>query len=109
LAKAGSLSGGNQQKLMAARELENSPAVLIAHGPTKGLDPEASKAMRDRCFAVAETGGAVVVISADLEEIIELADRVIVLSSGKIVDRFDIADMTSARLGAAMAGLSDND
>lgn len=109
MAKAGSLSGGNQQKLMAARELENSPAVLIAHGPTKGLDPEASKTMRDRCFAVAETGGAVVVISADLEEIIELADRVIVLSSGRIVDRFDIADMTSARLGAAMAGLSDND
>ena len=107
--KAGSLSGGNQQKLMAVRELENNPAVLVAHGPTKGLDPEASKVMRDRCFGVAEAGGAVVVISADLEEIVELADRVIVLSAGKIVDRFDIADMTAARLGAAMAGLSSNE
>lgn len=106
---AGSLSGGNQQKLMAARELEDDPAVLVAHGPTKGLDPEASKAMRDRCFGVAEAGGAVVVISADLEEIIELADRVIVLSAGRIVDRFNIADMTPARLGAAMAGLSANE
>jgi len=109
MAKAGSLSGGNQQRLMAARELENNPSLLVAHGPTKGLDPEASKVMRDRIFAVAETGGAVVVISADLEEIRELADRVIVLSSGRIADSFDIVEMSSARLGAAMAGLSDND
>ena len=105
-ALASSLSGGNQQKLMAARELEFDPAVLIAHGPTKGLDPEAAKTMRDRCFAVAQAGGAVVVISSDLEEVADLAHRVIVLNSGARTDEFPIEEMTSQRLGAAMAGLT---
>jgi general nucleoside transport system ATP-binding protein len=104
-AKAGSLSGGNQQKLMAARELERDPAVLIAHGPTKGLDPEAAKTMRDRCFAAAQSGGAVVVISSDLDEVADLAHRVIVLNAGRVTDEFSIDEMTSERLGAAMAGL----
>ncbi len=102
---ARSLSGGNQQKLMAARELEIDPAVLVASGPTKGLDPHASRAMRDRCWETARRGGAVVLISADLDEIAELAHRVLVLSGGRIIDRFPTEEMTSARLGAAMAGL----
>ncbi|MCY4432807.1 MAG: ATP-binding cassette domain-containing protein [bacterium] len=106
-AMASSLSGGNQQKLMAARELEQNPAVLVAHGPTKGLDPEAAKAMRDRCFAVAQAGGAVVVISADLDEVADLAHRIIVLYRGVVTDAFPIEDMTPQRLGAAMAGLSE--
>ena len=102
---AGSLSGGNQQKLMAARELETTPKVLVAHGPTKGLDPQAAKVMRDRCFAVAEAGGAVVVISADLDEIRDLAGRVVVLNGGRVSDTMTIDEMTPARLGAAMSGL----
>jgi ABC-type uncharacterized transport system ATPase subunit len=105
-ARAGSLSGGNQQKLMAARELEYDPSVLVAHGPTKGLDPEAAKTMRDRCFAAAQSGGAVVVISADLDEVIDLAHRVIVLNAGLVTDQFPIEAMSSERLGAAMAGLT---
>ncbi|WP_419928824.1 ABC transporter ATP-binding protein [Candidatus Poriferisocius sp.] len=107
-AKASSLSGGNQQKLMAARELEKNPTVLVAHGPTKGLDPEAAKAMRDRCFAAAQAGGAVVVISADLDEVADLAHRVIVLYRGAVTDAFPIEDMTSERVGAAMAGLTES-
>ena len=103
---AGSLSGGNQQKLMAARELERDPAVLVAAGPTKGLDPQAAKTMRDRCFAVAEGGGAVVIISADLDEIRELAHRVLVLNAGRITDGFPVEEMTPGRLGAAMSGLA---
>lgn len=105
-ALAGSLSGGNQQKLMAARELERAPAVLVAAGPTKGLDPQAAKTMRDRCFAVAEQGGAVVIISADLDEVRELAHRVIVLNAGAVTDRFAVEEMEAARLGAAMSGLA---
>ena len=101
----GSLSGGNQQKLMAARELERDPSVLVAAGPTKGLDPHAAKTMRDRCFAVAEAGGAVVIVSADLDEVGELAHRLIVLNAGVITDEFPIEELESARLGAAMAGL----
>ena len=106
-ASASSLSGGNQQKLMAARELEQNPTVLVAHGPTKGLDPEAAKAMRDRCFAAAQAGGAVVVISADLDEVADLAHRVIVLYRGQVTDTFPIEEFTSERLGAAMAGLGE--
>ena len=106
-ARASSLSGGNQQKLMAARELEKNPTVLVAHGPTKGLDPEAAKAMRDRCFASAQAGGAVVVISADLDEVSDLAHRVVVLYRGRVTDAFPIEEMTSERLGAAMAGLTE--
>lgn len=102
---AGSLSGGNQQKLMAARELERDPSVLVAAGPTKGLDPHAAKTMRDRCFGVAEQGGAVVIISADLDEVRELAHRVVVLNAGRITDTFPVEDMNPARLGAAMSGL----
>ena len=103
--RAGALSGGNQQKLMAAREMERNPAVLVAAGPTKGLDPHAGRAIRDRCFDTAARGGAVVIISADLDEVAELSQRVVVLSGGGVTDRFGIEEMTSARLGAVMAGL----
>ena len=104
--RAGSLSGGNQQKLMAAREMERNPAVLVAAGPTKGLDPHAGRAIRDRCFETASRGGAVVIISADLDEVAELAQRVVVLSGGRVTDRFGVEEMSSARLGAVMAGLT---
>ncbi|MDE0196399.1 MAG: heme ABC transporter ATP-binding protein, partial [bacterium] len=103
--RAGALSGGNQQKLMAAREMERDPAVLVAAGPTKGLDPHAGRAIRDRCFDAALRGGAVIIISADLDEVAELSQRVVVLSGGRVTDRFGIEEMTSARLGAVMAGL----
>ena len=62
--------------------------------------------MRDRCFAVAEGGGAVVIISADLDEIRELAHRVLVLNAGRITDGFPVEEMTPGRLGAAMSGLA---
>ena len=104
--KAAALSGGNQQKLMAAREMERDPAVLVAAGPTKGLDPHAGRAIRDRCFDAAARGGAVVIISADLDEVAELSQRVVVLSGGRVTDRFGVEEMTSARLGAVMAGLA---
>lgn len=103
--RAGTLSGGNQQKLMAAREMERNPAVLVAAGPTKGLDPHAGRAIRDRCFDTAVRGGAVLIISADLDEVAELSQRVVVLSAGRVTDRFGVEEMTSARLGAVMAGL----
>ncbi|MCY3804992.1 MAG: ATP-binding cassette domain-containing protein [bacterium] len=103
--RAASLSGGNQQKLMAAREMERDPAVLVAAGPTKGLDPHAGRAIRDRCFEAAARGGAVVIISADLDEVADLSHRVVVLSGGRVTDRFGVEEMTSARLGAVMAGL----
>lgn len=100
------LSGGNRQKLMAGRELEFGPSVLVAAGPTKGLDPLAARVMRDRLFHVAEEGGGVIVISADIDEVLDLAHRIVVISRGSVTDEFPAEQCTAARLGAAMAGIT---
>jgi general nucleoside transport system ATP-binding protein len=109
---AGGLSGGNQQKLMIARELGRSwpdgrPQVLLAYGPTQGLDLRAAQAVRERIFDAADAGTAVVVASHDLEEIRALADRILVLYSGRVVADLDAEAASTARVGAAMAGLTD--
>lgn len=105
------LSGGNQQKLLVGRELEREPAVVIAHGPTQGLDLAAASSIRNHLTAAAQRGAAVVVISADLDELLELADRVVVLSSGRVTDDIALHDhdhspIDVARLGRAMAHVS---
>jgi simple sugar transport system ATP-binding protein len=113
----GGLSGGNQQKLMVARELgrswpgtpDGAPRVVLAYGPTQGLDLRAAQAIRDRLVHAAESGAAVLVASHDLEEIRGLADRVVVLFSGRIVADLPAHEATTARVGAAMAGLDTDD
>ncbi|ONH27585.1 hypothetical protein BL253_21945 [Pseudofrankia asymbiotica] len=102
---AGTLSGGNQQKLLVGRELSGTPGVVVAHGPTQGLDLRAATAIRDDLRAAAAGGAAVVVLSTDLDEILTIADRVLVLSAGRITDTFTTDDRPdAARLGRAMAG-----
>lgn len=103
---AAALSGGNQQKLMVGRELTGRPAVLVAHGPTQGLDVAAAVALRRELRATADAGAAVVLISTDLDEVLSLADRVAVLVGGRLVDEMPRADADLARLGRAMAGLA---
>lgn len=108
---AAALSGGNQQKLLVGRELEREPAVVIAHGPTQGLDLAASSAIRNHLTAAAQRGAAVVVISADLDELLEVADRIVVLSSGRVTDDIALHDhdhspVDVARLGRAMANVT---
>lgn len=111
---AGTLSGGNQQKLLVARELgrhwpghpDGAPRVVLAYGPTQGLDLRAAQAIRGRLTAAAEAGAAVLVASHDLDEIRGLADRILVLFSGRIVADLSAAEATTARVGAAMAGLA---
>ncbi len=102
---AAALSGGNQQKLMVGRELASRPAVLVAHGPTQGLDIAAADLLRRELRAVADTGAAVVLISTDLDEVLSLADRVAVLVGGRLVDDVPRQSVNLARLGRAMAGL----
>lgn len=107
---AGGLSGGNQQKLLAARELGRSwpggaPRVVLAYGPTQGLDLRAAQAVRDRLIHAAEAGAAIAVASHDLEEIRGLADRIVVVFDGCIVADLPAEAATTARLGAAMAGI----
>jgi simple sugar transport system ATP-binding protein len=80
---AGTLSGGNQQKLVIARALEGRPRILVAENPTRGLDIKATDEVHERLREAADGGMAVVVHSSDLDELIELADRLVVVASGE--------------------------
>jgi ABC-type uncharacterized transport system ATPase subunit len=107
---AGLLSGGNQQKLLVGRELEREPAVIVAHGPTQGLDLAAASAIRTALVAAAAGGAAVLVISADLDELLAISSRIVVLAGGRIAAGFDGAEADADpdgfvhRIGLAMTG-----
>ncbi|HEX7336392.1 MAG TPA: ABC transporter ATP-binding protein [Gemmatimonadales bacterium] len=100
--QGGSLSGGNQQKLILARELSRVPAVIVAENPTRGLDVGAAAAIHVRLRSAAAAGAAVLFHSADLDEVLHLADRVIVLSRGVIVEVPPAASRTE--IGSMMLG-----
>jgi simple sugar transport system ATP-binding protein len=85
-ASAASLSGGNQQKLIVARELSRRPAVLVAENPTRGLDVSAAAGIHARIRAAAQAGAAVLFHSSDLDEVLHLAQRVIVMARGVMVE-----------------------
>jgi general nucleoside transport system ATP-binding protein len=99
------LSGGNQQKLLLGRELDRNPAVIVAHSPTQGLDIAATASIHNILIEAATRGAAIVIISADLDELIAVADRILVLGAGKIVDALDLRTepFDAARIGRAMA------
>lgn len=101
----GSLSGGNQQRVVLARELGHRPTVLVAAQPTRGLDVGAIEYMSGRLRAAADSGIAVLLISTELEEILELSDRIVVLSRGKVIGELDRRDATSERLGLLLGGV----
>ena len=84
-ALAGGLSGGNQQRLVVAREVGMSEALLVAENPTRGLDVASAAFVHREIAALAEGGTAVVLISTDLDEVISLASRLLVLSRGRVV------------------------
>ena len=85
-APAAALSGGNQQKLVLARELARAPRVIVAENPTRGLDIRASDAIHARLRAAAAAGAAVLVYSSDLDEVLALAHRVLVAARGSLID-----------------------
>ena len=99
-----SLSGGNQQRVVLARELAAEPEVLVAAQPTRGLDVGAIEYMTDRLRQTAADGVAVLLISSELEEILELADRIVVMSGGRIVGELDRAEANLETLGLLMGG-----
>jgi simple sugar transport system ATP-binding protein len=99
-ARAGALSGGNQQKLVVARELSRIPAVIVAENPTRGLDISAAAAIHLRLKSAAAAGAAILFYSADLDEVLHLADRVIVLTRGMISEA--AAGATRSEIGAMM-------
>jgi len=83
---AASLSGGNQQRLVIARALEQEPTVLVAENPTRGLDIRAAQAVEARLRAAAHEGAAVLVYSSDLDEILQIANRVLVVAGGTVTE-----------------------
>ena len=101
---AGSLSGGNQQKLIVGREMSHKPKVLVAAHPTRGVDVGAQAVIWDLMREARREGLAVLLISADLEELIGLSDTIRVILRGKLSGEFDPDQVTSEDLGAAMTG-----
>ena len=98
------LSGGNQQKIVLAREIGRDPRVLIAFQPTWGLDPGATRFVIDSILMLRDRGGAVLYISSELEEVLSVGDRIGVISEGRIVGISDRADVDIVELGLLMAG-----
>jgi simple sugar transport system ATP-binding protein len=106
---AKSLSGGNQQKLIIARELDRDPQLLIASQPTRGLDVGAIEFVHHRLIEQRKRGKAVLLISLELDEIMALSDRIAVMYDGKIVGIVDAKNTTELELGIMMAGGSQSE
>ncbi|MGI8519191.1 MAG: ABC transporter ATP-binding protein [Actinomycetota bacterium] len=98
------LSGGNAQKVVLAREFSTEPHVIVASHPTRGLDIAAAGSMRRLLADRRREGCGVLLIGEDLDELIEMSDRLIVLSRGRITGEFSSDDVDPQRLGIAMAG-----
>ena len=103
-ARAGTLSGGNLQKALLARELAFDPKVLIVAQPTRGLDIGAARFIHEKLLALRGRGCGILVIGEDLEELLILSDRIAVMYDGRIAGTLDAAQATIARLGLMMTG-----
>ncbi|NLM44214.1 MAG: ABC transporter ATP-binding protein [Clostridiales bacterium] len=101
---AKSLSGGNQQKMIIARELDRDPVLLIASQPTRGLDVGAIEFVHQRLIEQRNKGKAVLLVSLELDEIMDLSDRIAVMYDGKIIDTVNAKETNELELGIMMAG-----
>ena len=102
--EARSLSGGNQQKVILARELEARPDLLIAVHPTRGLDIGATRYVHDTMIEARDSGCAVLLISADFDEILEMSDRILVMFEGQIMGEYSGKNPPIEEISLAMAG-----
>jgi simple sugar transport system ATP-binding protein len=102
--RVATLSGGNIQKVLLARVLSRDPRVVIVSQPTRGLDVGASEYVREQILARRRDGAAILLFSEDLDELLSLSDRVIVLYEGRIVGRMAAAEADPEQLGMLMAG-----
>src|SRR5213592_280668 len=101
--RAAALSGGNQQKVVLAREISRDPRVLIAAQPTRGLDVGAIEFVHRRLVEARDAGEAVLLVSLELDEVLSLSDRILVIYEGQIVGEYG-GDVTEEELGIAMTG-----
>ncbi len=98
-------SGGNQQKLVLAREIDCGPRVLLIGQPTRGVDIGAIEFIHKRLIALRDAGKALLIVSVELEEILALADRILVMNAGEIVGELTRAEATEEKIGLLMAGV----
>jgi simple sugar transport system ATP-binding protein len=105
----GSLSGGNQQKVIVARELSREASLLIANQPTRGLDVGSIEYIHKRIIEKRDEGVAVLLVSSELDEILSLSDRIAVMYAGEILAILDAEEATKERLGLLMAGVREGE
>lgn len=101
---ARSMSGGNQQKVILAREIDKDPAIMIAVQPARGLDVGATEFIHNQLVAQRDSGKGVLLISLELEEVMNLSDRILVIYEGEIVGELNPKKITIQELGLYMAG-----
>ena len=105
--KAGSLSGGNQQKIVVARELSEEPVLTIASQPTRGVDIGNIEAIHKQIVDIRDSDKAVLLVSAELDEVLSVADRVGVIYEGKFVEWVNPKEVDYQQMGLYMAGIKD--
>ena len=104
-AAARSLSGGNLQKFIVGREIDAKPQVLVVAQPTWGVDVGAAAQIRQAMLALRDAGCAILVISEELDELFQLADRLVVIAQGRLSPPVPVAEATVEQIGAWMSGL----
>ena len=107
--KTANFSGGNQQKMVLAREMESDPDVLIVGQPTRGVDIGAIEFIHNQIIKMRDAGKAILLVSVELDEIRSLSDRILVMFDGKIVGEADPAEVDERQLGLLMTGIQPGD
>ena len=107
--RARTLSGGNMQKVILARELSRDIQCVIANCPTRGLDVGAIEYVHKRLVELRDAGIGVLLISEDLDEIFNVADRIVVIFHGEIMGEFQTSEVSREQIGLLMAGVKETD
>jgi simple sugar transport system ATP-binding protein len=107
LLKTANFSGGNQQKIVLAREIERNPHVILVGQPTRGVDIGAIEFIHKRLVALRDAGKAVLLVSVELDEIMALSDRILVICAGRITGERRPEETNQQDLGLLMAGVSE--
>jgi len=105
--RAGGFSGGNQQKMVLAREIDVGPRVLLVGQPTRGVDIGAIEFINQQLIDLKRAGCAILLVSVELDEILALADRIMVMNEGRVVGTIDRAEADRQRLGLMIAGVGE--
>ncbi|RLF27608.1 MAG: ABC transporter ATP-binding protein, partial [Thermoplasmata archaeon] len=100
------LSGGNQQKIIAGREILKGAEVFVASQPTRGLDVASTEYIRKLLLELRDQGKAILLVSTDLDEILQLSDRIAVMYEGKIIGELERGEATMEKLGLLMGGVA---